>query len=73
MIVTDNEKYLIKNTTKEQRERIVSASLYAGNCLGCVGCDATGLGNPLEIYHDYIEGVRELAEINAEIRGGIIR
>ena len=51
--------YLIKDTTREERERIVAESL--GNISAtCDGC-AAGLA---DIYQDYIDGKRELKEIN---------
>ena len=51
--------YLIKDTTREQREQIVADSL--GNISAyCDGCSA-GLA---EMYQDYIDGKRELREIN---------
>ena len=51
--------YLIKDTTREERERIVEESL--GNISGtCDGCSA-GL---VEMYQDYIDGKRELRDIN---------
>lgn len=55
--------YLIKDTTKEEREQIVAESL--GNLDGaCDGC-AAGLA---DMYQDYIDGKRELREINMEFR-----
>jgi len=52
---------LIKDTTREEREQIVSESI--GNISGlCDGC-SPGI---IEMYGDYIEGRRELREINAE-------
>ena len=54
---------LIKDTTKEERERIVADSV--GNVDGlCDGC-SPGL---LNMYQDYIEGRKELREINMEFR-----
>ena len=54
---------LIKDTTREERERIVAESI--GNINGaCDGC-ASGLA---EMYQDYIDGKKELREINAEFR-----
>ena len=54
---------LIKDTTKEERERIVAESL--GNINGsCDGCMA-GLA---EMYQDYIDGKREISEINMAFR-----
>lgn len=53
--------YLIKDTTREERERIVEESL--GNIEGgCDGC-APGLA---EMYQAYIDGKKELREINME-------
>ncbi len=55
--------YLIKDTTREERERIVEESL--GNINGsCDGC-AAGLA---DMYQDYIDGKRELKEINMAFR-----
>ena len=54
---------LIKDTTQEERERIVADSV--GNLDGlCDGC-SPGL---LNMYQDYIEGRKELREINMEFR-----
>lgn len=56
--------YLIKDTTKEERETIVAESL--GNIsASCDGCSA-GLA---EMYQPYIDGLKELAEINREFHG----
>lgn len=54
-------RYFIFETTKEERERIVAESLgnIAASCDGCMA----GLA---EMYQDYIDGKRELREINAE-------
>ena len=53
--------YLIKDTTREQREQIVSEALGAleASCDGCM----PGLA---EMYQDYIDGKKELREINME-------
>ena len=49
----------IANTTREEREQIVAESI--GNIDGlCDGC-SPGL---LKMYQDYIDGNRELREIN---------
>ena len=54
---------LIKDTTKEEREKIVAESL--GNINGsCDGCMA-GLA---EMYQDYIDGKKEIRDINMEFR-----
>lgn len=55
------KSYLIKDTTREERERIVFDSI--GNISAiCDGCSA-GLA---EMYQDYIDGKKELREINME-------
>ena len=54
---------LIADTTQAERERIVAESV--GNIDGlCDGC-SPGL---LRMYQDYIEGRKELREINMEFR-----
>ena len=54
---------LIKDTTREERERIVAESIgnISGSCDGC----AAGLA---EMYEEYIEGRKEIRDINMEIR-----
>lgn len=53
--------YLIKDTTKGEREQIVAESL--GNIsASCDGCSA-GI---IEMYQDYIDGKKELRDINRE-------
>ena len=50
---------LIKDTTREERERIVEESI--GNISGaCDGC-APGLA---DMYQDYIDGKMEIRDIN---------
>lgn len=56
-----NNSIRIADTTREERERIVAESI--GNISGlCDGC-SPGI---IEMYRDYIDGRRELREINAE-------
>ncbi len=56
---------LIRDTTKEQRERIVADSI--GNINGlCDGC-SPGI---IEMYQDYIDGKKELREINDGFQRG---
>ena len=52
---------LIKDTTKEERERIVAESIgnISGSCDGCMA----GLA---DMYQDYIEGKKEIRDINME-------
>lgn len=56
-------KYLISETTREEREKIVEDSIgnIAGSCDGCMA----GLA---DMYQDYIDGKKELREINMEFR-----
>lgn len=69
------DKYLIKNTTREQREQIVRDSLTCGGggCENCSGCGAFGAINPYDMYQPYIEGQKELAEITQEFVATFIR
>jgi len=52
---------LIKDTTREEREQIVADSLGEMEA-ACDGCSA-GL---YDMYQDYIDGRRELRDINRE-------
>ena len=55
------DSILIKDTTREEREQIVAESI--GNINGaCDGC-AAGL---IDMYQDYIDGKKEMREINME-------
>ena len=64
------ERYLIKNTTREQRERIIGDSLACGGggCENCSACGVYGAGDPLDLYQPYIDGLKEIADINQEFR-----
>ena len=55
---------LIKDTTREEREEIIRSSLDCGG--GCENCSSCWLGggSPWDIYQDYIDGKREINEIN---------
>ncbi len=59
--------YLIKDTTREEREKIVADSLgyIEANCDGCM----TGL---VEMYQDYIDGKKELRDINMAFHAGYV-
>lgn len=59
---------LIRDTTREERERIVEESLGAMEA-ACDGC-ASGLA---EMYQDYIDGKCELREINREYVARYVR
>ena len=60
--------YLIKDTTREEREQIVAESLgnIEATCDGCM----SGLA---EMYQDYIDGKKELREINMEFNARYIK
>lgn len=59
--------YFIKDTTREEREQLVAESL--GNIsASCDGCSA-GI---VEMYQDYIDGKKELKDINMEFRAGYV-
>ena len=54
---------LISETTREERERLVAESLENVD-VACDGC-AAGV---IEMYQDYIDGRKELREVNMEYR-----
>lgn len=60
--------YLIKDTTREERQQIVAESLghMEATCDGCMA----GLA---EMYQDYIDGKREIREINMEFNARYIK
>ena len=67
---------LIKDTTREERERIVYQALWGHcgiDCEFCSGCDNRGGGRVEGIYQDYIDGKKEIREINAEYRAPFVR
>lgn len=52
---------LIKDTTRAEREKIIRSSLDCGG------------GSPFDMYQDYIDGKKEIAEINAEYNARFLR
>lgn len=60
--------YLISETTREEREAIVKESLgnMEANCDGCM----PGLA---KMYQDYIDGKKELREINMEFNARYVK
>ena len=66
---------LIKDTTREERIRIVNRSLNVcgQECQFCNGCDNIGGGKVESFYQPYIDGEKELREINAEVIAGRVR
>lgn len=55
------KSYLIQDTTREEREKIVAESIGSVKA-ACDGC-APGVA---EMYQAYIDGEKELREINRE-------
>ena len=66
---------LIKDTTREERIRIVNKSLEVcgQECQFCNGCDNIGGGRTETFYQPYIDGKKELREINAEYIAGRVK
>ena len=60
--------YLICDTTKEEREKLVSEALgnIEATCDGCM----PGLA---DMYQDYIDGKKELREINMEFQARYVK
>ena len=69
------DRFLIKNTTRQQREQIVRDALSCGGggCDSCSGCGVYGAGDPFEMYVPYVEGLKEISDINAEFRARYLR
>ena len=67
---------LIKDTTREEREQIVHQALWGNcgtDCEFCSGCDVRGGGRTESIYQPYIDGEKEISEINAEYTAPFVR
>ena len=60
---------LIKDTTRAEREQIVRQALWGScgtECEFCSGCDNRGGGRIEALYQPYIDGLKEIREINEE-------
>ena len=55
-----SDEFLIKNTTREQREN-------------CSSCDLFGTGDAFEMYRPYIDGLKELSEISHGFRASYLK
>ena len=67
---------LIKDTTREEREKIIRQALYGDcgtECEFCSGCDMRGGGRIEAIYQPYIDGIKEISEINAEYTAPVVK
>jgi NADH:ubiquinone oxidoreductase subunit F (NADH-binding) len=66
---------LIKDTTREERMRIVAEGLdWCGDssCDQCSGC-SLGVGAIDKMYQPYIDGEKEIREITAEYSAPFVR
>ena len=66
---------LIKDTTREERIRIVTQSLQVcgQTCAFCNGRDNLGGGMVDSYFQPYINGEKEIAELNAAYHSGLVR
>ena len=66
----ESKSILIKDTTREERIRIVQDGLSqcGGACDFCNGCDNLGGGSVDAFYEPYINGEKELRQLNEEYR-----
>lgn len=66
---------LIKDTTREERMKIVEEALAVcgGACDFCNGCDNIGGGSVDSLYQPYIDGEKELRDINMEYNRSTVR
>lgn len=63
------EEFLIKNTTRAQREQIVRDSLGYSD----LSCDEGGGAYGYDMYQPYIDGEKELEQINREFRASYLK
>jgi hypothetical protein len=66
--IMEIKSLLIKDTTREERIRIVQQGLNqcGGSCNFCNGCDNLGGGSVDAFYEPYINGEKELRQLNEE-------
>lgn len=71
----ERKSLLIKDTTREERMQIVQHGLNqcGGGCDFCNGCDNLGGGSVDAYYQPYIDGLKELRELNEEYRSNPVR
>lgn len=74
--MNNTRSLLVKDTTREERIKIVQQALW-GNCGAecefCSGCDIRGGGRWESIYQPYIDGEKEISEINASYSALFVR
>ena len=74
--ISEMKSVLIQDTTREEREKIVHEALWGAcgsECEFCSGCDNRGGGRIETMYQPYIDGIKELREINEEYRAPFVR
>ena len=67
---------LIKDTTREERIQISQQARWGACGIDgefCAGCDNRGGGRIERIYQPYIDGIKEIREINAEYNAPFVR
>ena len=66
---------LINDTTREEREKIIqqSLSVCGGACDFCNGCENLGGGRIETLYQAYIDGEKEISQINMEYHSGLVK
>lgn len=69
------QSILIKDTTREERIRIVNQSLQVcgQTCEFCNGCDNLGGGLVDSYFQPYIDEEKEISELNAAYHRGLVR
>jgi hypothetical protein len=67
--------YLIKDTTRDERENIIKESLGCGSggCENCSSCGVYGAGDPFDMYQPYVDGLLEIEEINRRFNARYLR
>lgn len=67
-LLMEIKSILIKDTTREERIQIVQQGLNqcGGACDFCNGCDNLGGGSVDTFYEPYINGEKELRQLNEE-------
>lgn len=59
---------LIKDTTREEREKIIAEGMSCGSdCSMCCACGSMEID-----YQEYIDGKKEIAELNAAYRPNVM-
>ena len=73
--MSDKKSILIKDTTREEREKIVQQALFGScgiDCEFCAGCDIRGGGRTDSLYQPYIDGLMEISEINSNYKAPFV-